>query len=39
MQVARNEEIDDTPNAHEWHWLQKRPVILFLTTKLLGTSA
>ena len=37
--IDRPEEIDDIPNAYEWHRLQKRPFVLFLTKKLLGTTA
>src|SRR5262245_35777012 len=37
--IDKEEEIEDIPNAYEWHRLQKRPFILFLTKKLLGTSA
>ena len=34
--VDKPEEIEDIPNAYEWHRLQKRPFVLFLTKKLLG---
>src|SRR5215470_749244 len=37
--IDRQEEIEDIPNAYEWHRLQKRPFVLFLTKKLLGTAA
>ena len=37
--LDRDEEIEDIPNAYEWHRLQKRPFILFLTKRLLGTNA
>ena len=37
--VDKEEEIDDIPDAYEWHRLQKRPFVLFLTKKLLGTNA
>ena len=37
--IDREEEIEDIPNAYEWHRLQKRPFVLFLTKKLLGTAA
>src|SRR5215472_10060172 len=37
--IDDDEEIEDIPNAYEWHRLQKRPFILFLTKKLLGTTA
>jgi sulfopyruvate decarboxylase subunit alpha len=37
--LDKEEEIEDIPNAYEWHRLQKRPFILFLTKKLLGTNA
>jgi sulfopyruvate decarboxylase subunit alpha len=30
------DEIGSIPDAYEWHRLQKRPFILFLTKKLLG---
>ena len=35
----KEEEIEDIPNAYEWHRLQKRPFVLFLSKKLLGTNA
>ena len=34
--IDKDEEIEDIPNAYEWHRLQKRPFVLFLTKKLLG---
>ena len=34
--IDKPEEIEDIPNAYEWHRLQKRPFVLFLTKKLLG---
>ncbi len=37
--IDKEEEIEDIPNAYEWHRLQKRPFVLFLTKKLLGTAA
>ena len=37
--IDKEEEIEDIPNANEWHRLQKRPFVLFLTKKLLGTNA
>ena len=37
--IDKDEEIDDIPDAYEWHRLQKRPFVLFLTKKLLGTNA
>jgi sulfopyruvate decarboxylase subunit alpha len=37
--IDEDEEIDDIPNAYEWHRLQKRPFVLFLTKRLLGTNA
>jgi sulfopyruvate decarboxylase subunit alpha len=37
--IDKDEQIDDIPDAYEWHRLQKRPFILFLTKKLLGTNA
>src|SRR5712691_1342852 len=37
--IDKEEEIDDVPNAYEWHRLQKRPFVLFLTKNLLGTAA
>jgi len=37
--LDKEEEIEDIPNAYEWHRLQKRPFILFLTKRLLGTNA
>jgi len=37
--IDKEDEIDDIPNAYEWHRLQKRPFILFLSKKLLGTAA
>jgi hypothetical protein len=30
------EEIERIPDADEWHRLQKRPFVLFLTKRLLG---
>ena len=30
------DEIETIPDAYEWHRLQKRPFVLFLTKKLLG---
>jgi len=37
--IDKEEEIEDIPDAYEWHRLQKRPFVLFLTKKLLGTNA
>jgi sulfopyruvate decarboxylase subunit alpha len=37
--IDKEEEIASIPDAYEWHRLQKRPFVLFLTKKLLGTSA
>ena len=37
--IDKDEEIEDIPDAYEWHRLQKRPFVLFLTKKLLGTKA
>jgi sulfopyruvate decarboxylase subunit alpha len=37
--IDNEDEIEDIPNAFEWHRLQKRPFVLFLTKKLLGTKA
>ena len=37
--IDKEDEIEDIPNAYEWHRLQKRPFVLFLTKKLLGTAA
>ena len=37
--IDKPEEIEDIPNAYEWHRLQKRPFVLFLSKRLLGTSA
>src|SRR5580692_2790089 len=34
--IDKEDEIEDIPNAYEWHRLQKRPFVLFLTKKLLG---
>lgn len=32
------DEIEMIPDAYEWHRLQKRPFVLFLTKKLLGVT-
>lgn len=32
------DDIDNIPDAYEWHRLQKRPFVLFLTKKLLGVT-
>ena len=37
--IDDEDEIEDIPNAYEWHRLQKRPFVLFLTKRLLGTKA
>jgi sulfopyruvate decarboxylase subunit alpha len=34
--IDKTEEIETIPDAYEWHRLQKRPFVLFLTKKLLG---
>ena len=34
--IDKPEEIERIPDAYEWHRLQKRPFILFLTKRLLG---
>jgi sulfopyruvate decarboxylase subunit alpha len=34
--IDKEDEIDEIPDAYEWHRLQKRPFVLFLTKKLLG---
>ena len=34
--IDRPDEIEQIPDAYEWHRLQKRPFILFLTKRLLG---
>jgi sulfopyruvate decarboxylase subunit alpha len=34
--IDKEEEIARIPDAYEWHRLQKRPFILFLTKRLLG---
>jgi sulfopyruvate decarboxylase subunit alpha len=34
--VDNADEIETIPDAYEWHRLQKRPFVLFLTKKLLG---
>ena len=37
--IDKEVEIESIPDAYEWHRLQKRPFVLFLTKKLLGTAA
>ena len=37
--IDKPDEIEMIPDAYEWHRLQKRPFVLFLTKKLLGTNA
>ena len=37
--IDKPDEIASIPDAYEWHRLQKRPFILFLSKKLLGTAA
>jgi sulfopyruvate decarboxylase subunit alpha len=34
--IDKPDEIASIPDAYEWHRLQKRPFVLFLTKKLLG---
>jgi sulfopyruvate decarboxylase TPP-binding subunit len=34
--VERAGDLDCIPDAYEWHRLQKRPFVLFLTKRLLG---
>lgn len=34
--IDKADEIETIPDAYEWHRLQKRPFVLFLTKKLLG---
>ena len=34
--IDKPEEIERIPDAYEWHRLQKRPFVLFLTKRLLG---
>ena len=34
--IDKPDEIERIPDAYEWHRLQKRPFILFLTKRLLG---
>jgi sulfopyruvate decarboxylase subunit alpha len=34
--IDKEEEIERIPDAYEWHRLQKRPFVLFLTKRLLG---
>ncbi|MGA8610687.1 MAG: hypothetical protein WB760_03015 [Xanthobacteraceae bacterium] len=34
--IDSTDEIETIPDAYEWHRLQKRPFVLFLTKKLLG---
>ena len=34
--IDKPDEIESIPDAYEWHRLQKRPFVLFLTKKLLG---
>lgn len=36
--LDKEEEIEDIPNAYEWHRMQKRPFVLFLTKRLLGVT-
>ena len=36
MVLDKEDEIERIPDAYEWHRLQKRPYILFLTKRLLG---
>jgi sulfopyruvate decarboxylase subunit alpha len=36
--IDKIEELENVPNAYEWHRLQKRPFILFLSKKLLGVT-
>jgi sulfopyruvate decarboxylase subunit alpha len=35
--IDRPDELEAIPDAYEWHRLQKRPFVLFLTKKLLGS--
>lgn len=34
--IDQPEDIETIPDAYEWHRLQKRPFVLFITKKLLG---
>lgn len=34
--IDKQDEIERIPDAYEWHRLQKRPFVLFLTKRLLG---
>jgi hypothetical protein len=34
--IDKEDEIARIPDAYEWHRLQKRPFVLFLTKRLLG---
>lgn len=34
--IDKLEDIETIPDAYEWHRLQKRPFVLFITKKLLG---
>ena len=34
--IDKPDEIERIPDAYEWHRLQKRPFVLFLTKRLLG---
>ena len=36
--LDKEDEIERIPDAYEWHRLQKRPFVLFLTKRLLGVT-